>query len=149
MDPNDIIFNKAMKRMKLASKFQINAANKLPLKPLVKSRYRGKKLPLAIDVRVTLRDAALQKKLVEITYKKTTTGEVKTYKLEPYSFRYIRMKVGVRKSLFAFDVNEKRIKSFSMRDIKKIEMLPNKFVPRWPIEIAKKMRNTRTIKLGK
>ena len=144
----DAIFNRAMKRMRLASKYPI-AANKLPLKPLVKARYKGKALPLAIDIRVTLRDAALKHRVVRITYKKTTTGEVNVYQIEPYSFRYLRMNVGVRKSLFGFDVKEKRIKSFAMRNITKIEMTGSSFPPRWPIEIAKRMRNTRTRKLGK
>jgi len=144
----DAIFNRALKRLRLASKYQI-AANKLPLKPLVKERYKGRKLPLAVDIRVTLRDAALKKKTVKITYKKTTSGEIKVYQIEPYSFRYLRMKVGVRKSLFGFDIKEKRIKSFAMRNITKIEMTNSSFSPRWPIEIAKRMRNTRTKKLGK
>lgn len=144
----DVIFNNAMKRMRLASKYPI-AANKLPLKPLVKERYRGKKLPLAVDIRVTLRDAALKKKVVRITYRKTTSGEIKVYNIEPYSFRYLRMNVGIRKSLFGFDIKENRIKSFAMRNITKIEMTGNSFSPRWPIEIAKRMRNTRTRKLGK
>ena len=144
----DIVFKRAMARMRLASKYSI-AANKLPLKPLIKDRYRGKKIPLAVDIRVTLRDAALKKKMVRITYKKTTNGEVKIYQIEPYSLRYIRMKVGVRKSLFGFDIKEDRIKSFAMRNITRIEMTNSSFSPRWPIEIAKRMRNTRTKKLGK
>lgn len=144
----DVIFNRVLKRLRLASKYQI-AANKLPLKPLIKQRYKGMSLPLAVNIRVTLRDAALKKNIVKITYKKTTTGEVKVYQIEPYSFRYIRMNVGVRKSLFGFDIKEKRIKSFAMRNITKIEMTNSAFSPRWPIEIAKKMRNTRTKKLGK
>lgn len=145
---DDSIFKREMKRLRLASKYPIES-NKLPLKPLVKERYKGKKMPLAVDIRVTLRDAALKRKMVRITYKKTTTGEVKVYLIEPYSFRYLRMNVGVRKSLFGYDTKEKRIKSFAMRNITKIEMTNSGFSPRWPIEIGKKMRNTRTRKLGK
>lgn len=149
MDQTDIVFNREMKRIKLASKYSINAANKLPLKPLVKERYKGRKIPIMVDVRVTLRDAAMQKKQVKITYKKTTNNEIKVYQLEPYSFRYLRLKVGVRKVLFGYDVKEKKIKSFALKNIIKIEKLGTGYVARWPIEIGKKMRKKSIRKLGK
>lgn len=148
MDQTDIIFSREMKRLRLASKYSIYA-NKLPLKPLVKERYKGKPLPNAVDVRVTLRDAALAKKMVRITYKKTTDNDIKIYQVEPYSFRYLKLKVGVRKVLFAYDIKEKKIKSFVLKNIKKINMLGSAYSPRWPVEIGKKMRKKDIRKLGK
>lgn len=144
----DFYFKRALKRLKLTSKYSLNK-NKLPLKPLMKERYKGRRLPISVDVRVTLRDAALDNRLVEITYQKTTTGETKKYRLEPYSFRYLRMNVGIRKSLFGYDTKEKKIKSFAMRNIKSIDMLLQTFSPRWPVEIGRRMMNTRTRRPGK
>ena len=140
IESTDAIFIREMKRIRLAAKYPINQKNKLPLKPMVDMAYHGKKTPISVDVRVKLRDAAMSKKVVKIVYKKTTNQEIKTYMLEPYSYRYLRLKIGVRKMLFGWDIKEKKIKSFAMRNISKIEITGGSFAPRYPIEIAKKIR---------
>jgi hypothetical protein len=71
-----------------------------------------------------------------IKYKKTTTGEVKEYKVAPYSYRYRRLKVGRRRMLFAYDHKDRHIKGFALRNILQVTVLPrSKFNPIWPVEI--------------
>lgn len=146
---NDSIFTKEMKRIKLAAKYPVNSKNKLPLKPMVDLSYKGRKVPLVVDVRVSLRDAAQQNHVLEITYKKTTTNEIKVYKIEPYSFRYLHLKVGIRKMVFGWDVKEKRIKSFALRNIMKAKITGSKFSPRFPVEIGKRIRKKSVRKLAR
>jgi predicted DNA-binding transcriptional regulator YafY len=85
--------------------------------------------------RTAIREAALRKSQIIITYRKTTTGEVRKYIVAPYSYRYRRLKVGLRKMLFAYDMKEKHIKGFSFKNIRKVAITDRKFKPIWPIEI--------------
>lgn len=140
LETDDIIFQREIRRLKLASKF--SAKNKLPLKKDVQNAYKGRKIPLAVQVRTTLRDGAVLKRVVEITYRKTTTSELKKYRIEPYSYRYLMLKVGVRKMVFGWDIKDKRIKSFAMRNITAIKLENSKFSPRFPVEIGKKIKKT-------
>lgn len=86
--------------------------------------------------RLTIREAALRLVQVVITYKKTTTGEVKKYVVAPYSYRYRRLQVGLRKMLFAYDMADNHIKGFSIKDISNIALTDRKFRPKWPVEIG-------------
>jgi len=86
--------------------------------------------------RLTVREAALRKVQVVLTYKKETTGEVKKYVVAPYSYRYRRLKSGSRKMLFAYDMKAKHIKGFVLRNIRKVAITDRKFRPKWPVEIA-------------
>ena len=86
--------------------------------------------------RLAIREAALRKVQIVMTYKKTTTGETKKYIVAPYSYRYKRLKVGTRKMLFAYDMKEKRIKGFAQRNIRNVALTDRKFRPKWPIEIG-------------
>jgi len=147
-ETDDNIFSREMKRIKLASKYPVSK-NKLPLKKAVDLAYRGRKVPRAVEVRVSLRDAALMKKIVEIQYQKTTTNELKTYRIEPYSYRYLKLKVGVRKMVFGWDTREKKIKSFAMRNIRNAKISNLSFSPRFPIEIGRTIRKKTLRKLGK
>ena len=85
--------------------------------------------------RLSIREAALRNAQIIITYKKTTTNETKKYVVAPYSYRYKRLKVGLRKMLFAYDMKERRIKGFAMRNIRNVAITDRKFRPRWPVEI--------------
>lgn len=85
--------------------------------------------------RMNILFAAAQRKLIKIRYKKSTTGEVKSYEVEPYSYRYRRLKAGMRKLLYAYDIKEKKIKGFAVRNIQAVEQLTKKYKPRWAVEI--------------
>jgi len=86
--------------------------------------------------RIAIREAALTLKQIEITYKKTTTGEIKTYRVSPYSYRYKRLKIGVRKMLYAEDMKARHIKGYSLRNITKVTILPRRtYKPKWDVEI--------------
>jgi len=85
--------------------------------------------------RVAIREAALRQVQIVITYKKTTTGETKKYVVAPYSHRYRRLKVGTRKMLFAYDMKDKHIKGFALRNIRNVAITDRKFRPKWPIEL--------------
>jgi hypothetical protein len=86
---------------------------------------------------IALREAVRRKtpRQVIITYTKTTTKETKKYICAPYSFRMRRLRVGWRKMLYLWDMEEKRTKSFAMRNIRKVAITDRVFVPKWPIEI--------------
>ena len=84
--------------------------------------------------RLAIREGALRKVQLVVTFKKTTTGEVKKYIVAPYEISYRRLNVGLRKSLWAYDMKEKRIKSFAVRNIKNVAITDRKFVPKWPVK---------------
>lgn len=88
------------------------------------------------EIRMAIRKAAKGKNQIEIVYTKTTTNETKTYKVAPYSYRYKKLKIGRRKMLFAYDMKEKSIKMFSIRNVKQVKVFFGQpFVPKWKIEI--------------
>ena len=85
--------------------------------------------------RLAIREACLRLVQVVLTYTKETTGETKRYVVACYSYRYRRLKKGVRKMLFAWDMDDKHIKGFVLGNIKKVALTDNKFRPKWPVEI--------------
>ncbi|MCK9615182.1 MAG: WYL domain-containing protein [Candidatus Omnitrophica bacterium] len=140
----DNIFLQEMRKLGLSRAYS-TTKNKLPLKKFVQQAYGRKKIPFSLELRLTLRDAALSKKAVEITYRKITTAELKRYIIEPYSYRYLRLKVGIRKMLFGWDMKEKKIKSFSLSNITEIKPTEKKFSPKFPIEIGRFISQTKTV----
>ena len=96
--------------------------------------------------RITIREAALRKVQIIITYVKTTTRERKKYVVAPYSWRYRRLRVGTRKMLYAYDMRAKHIKGFALRNIRKVALTERKYVPKWPLEIVRVKGTRRTIK---
>lgn len=88
--------------------------------------------------RLAVKEAALRRVQIILTYKKITTGEVKKYVVAPYSYRYRRLRTGRRKLLFAYDMKDKHIKGFVTRNIRKVALTDRRFRPKngWPIEIA-------------
>jgi predicted DNA-binding transcriptional regulator YafY len=86
--------------------------------------------------RLAIREGALRETQIIITYKKTTTGETKKYVVAPYEFKFRKLKVGLRKMLYAWDMKDRRIKSFALRDIRKVALTDRKFTPKWPIQIG-------------
>lgn len=85
--------------------------------------------------RVAIREGALRRTELVITYVKTTTGERKKYVVAPYSYRYRRLRVGRRKMLYAYDMKDKRIKGFAIRNIKNVALTDRKYRPKWSVEI--------------
>jgi hypothetical protein len=86
--------------------------------------------------RLAIQEAALRRVQVVIKYRKATSGEVKKYIVAPYSYRYRRLKAGRRKMLFAYDMKERHIKGFVVRNIRNVSITDRRFQPKWPIEIA-------------
>ena len=85
--------------------------------------------------RLSIREAAMRRVQIVITYKKVTTGETKKYVVAPYSWKYLRMKAGLRKVLYAYDMKAGHIKSFVQRNIRNVAITDRKFRPKWPVEI--------------
>lgn len=88
------------------------------------------------NTRITIREGALRKVQIILTYKKVTTGETKKYVVAPYSYRYRRLKAGYRRLLFAYDMEEKKIKGYVIGNVRNVALTDRKFVPKWPVEIA-------------
>jgi predicted DNA-binding transcriptional regulator YafY len=88
------------------------------------------------NTRMAIREAALRMVQIIIVYKKETTGETKRYIVCPYSMRYRRLKTGIKKLLFAYDVDDKHIKGFVIGNIKKVALTDRRFRPMWSVEFA-------------
>ena len=84
--------------------------------------------------RLSVQEAALRHVQVVITYIKETTGEQKKYIVAPYSYRYRMLKSGFRKMLFAYDMEDRRIKGFVLRNIRNVALTDRKFTPMWLVE---------------
>lgn len=86
--------------------------------------------------RIAIREAALRGVTMIILYKREQNGQVKRYEVVPLSYRFRRLKAGLRKVLFCQDVNEKgQVKFFLMRNIFKVALTKKKSKPKWPVEI--------------
>ena len=88
------------------------------------------------NTRMAIREGALRLVQVILTYQKETTGETKKYVVAPSSYRYRRLKGGMRKMLFAYDVEDRHIKGFVIGNVKKVALTDRKFRPMWPVEIG-------------
>jgi len=88
------------------------------------------------NTRLAIREAALRHVQIVMTYTKTTDGTTNKYIVEPYSYRYRRLRAGLRKLLFAHDVEDGHIKGFVIGSIKKVALTDKRFRPRWLVEIA-------------
>ena len=86
--------------------------------------------------RTAIREAALRKVQIILRYVKVTTGESKRYIVAPYSYRYRKLRAGRRKLLFAYDMEDRHIKGFVLKNIRKVALTDRKFRPKWPVEIA-------------
>ena len=113
------------------------APKRKPVKVGVPENMRGTLYAIR-NKRLAIREGALRKVSVIITYTKITTGETKKYEVNPTSYRYKKLKNGYRKVLFAYDKGEKkRLKNFVLRNIKNVVLTDRKFKPdaRYPVEI--------------
>ena len=131
-------FSEAIKRdisrIEFVSEMERKAPKRKPKRVGVKPAYGT--LYALRNTRLTIREACLRLVQVILTYHKTTTGETKKYVVAPYSYRYRRLRGGLKKMLFAFDMEENHIKGFVVRNIRKVALTDRKFRPKWPVEIA-------------
>jgi len=84
---------------------------------------------------IAIREAALRRVQIVLTYVKITTGERKKYVVAPYELKFRRLKDGMRKVLYAYDMEDKHIKNFVSKNIKNVALTDRKFVPKWPVKI--------------
>ena len=75
----------------------------------------------------TLVLSARNLRVIKMDYQKKTTGEIKTYWLEPYSQR--------GEFVFCFDRLEGHIKKFVIGNIINVEMTDEQFTPQWPVDL--------------
>lgn len=130
-------FSDAIKRDISRVKFIDEQSKKTHKKKPKKAPKNVKEVYLPLrDIRVLIMRAASELKQVMIIYKKTTTGEVKRYRVAPYSYRYRRLRVGIRKMFFAYDMADQHIKGFALKNIRTVEILNRKYRPKWPVEIG-------------
>lgn len=97
------------------------------------------------NFRLAIREAAGRSVLIAMLYTKLTTGDTLEYLLEPYSYRYRRLRMGIRKVLFAWKVGDgsnrtlpvkkQGIRSFFLGNIQAVKILHRKYKPRWKVEI--------------
>lgn len=109
-------------------------------KEKVRAKKKGQKTDLGVlfsirNKRIGIKEGADKRRMLEIIYKKTTTGEVNKYIIAPYSWRYRQLKIGRRKMLYAYDPKAGRIKSFALRNIRNVLVTKRRYSPKWPVEI--------------
>lgn len=88
------------------------------------------------NTRMAIMEAAMRQVQIIIIYQKITTGETNRYIVAPYSYRYRRLKIGIKKLLFAYDMDDKHIKGFVISNIKKVAITDRRFRPIWEVEIG-------------
>lgn len=135
--PRDIeqLLHRKINRADFIKKMVEKAPRRKPVRARVPRGKRGT-LFAKRNKNLAIREAALRGVQIVITFQKTTTNEVKQYIAFPYSYRYRRLKVGRRKCLYAYDMKDKHIKSFAIRNIRKVALTDRKHVPKWKVEIG-------------
>lgn len=109
---------------------------KLNRKPFKSERDIRGTLNSKRNSRIAIREAALRGVTIVILYKREQNSQVKRYEVVPLSYRFRRLKRGLRKVLFCQDINEKgQVKFFLMRNIFKVALTKKKSKPKWPVEI--------------
>jgi predicted DNA-binding transcriptional regulator YafY len=109
---------------------------KAPRRKPAKTLVQPKGTLFAIrNKRISVREGALRRVQIIITYTKETTNETKKYVVAPYSYRYRRLKSGRRKMLFAWDMDDQHIKGFVINNIRNVALTDKKFTPKWRVEI--------------
>jgi hypothetical protein len=86
--------------------------------------------------RLAIREGALRRVQIIISYTKITTHSTHRYIVCPYSYRYRRLRIGRKKLLFAWDVDDRHIKGFVLSNIRNVALTDKKFTPLWKVEIV-------------
>ena len=130
-------FAQALKRDINRLKFLDDTEKKAPKrKPKKEAKPEDERTLRTRDIKVLIGQAATRLLQIEMTYKKETTGEVKKYRVAPYSYRYRHLRSGIRKMFFAYDMDDRHIKGFVLRNIRKVEILRRRYSPKWDVEIG-------------
>jgi len=130
-------FAQALKRDINRLKFREDVERKAPKrKPKKEPQLEDERILRTRDIKVLIGQAATRLLQIEITYRKETTGEIKSYRVAPYSYRYRHLRTGIRKMFFAYDMDDKHIKGFVLRNIRKVDILKRRYSPKWDVEIA-------------
>lgn len=106
---------------------QVAEDEKLPAEPEFE-------VPQTYSVDEAIAFAGKNNQLIRIEYVKTQgpeEGIQKTYSLEPYSYRAR----GGKTFLFAYDIDSGQIKAFRTDSIRNVQVLEEKFNPRWIVEL--------------
>lgn len=134
------VVKKGINRLKFFQEQEEKAPRRRPLragKPSAGTLFAKRNKRLAIR-EAALRDPPRQ---IIITYTKTTTGETNKYIVAPYEYKYRRLRVGLRKMLYAVDMEDSqkgrrgRTKSFAMRNVRRVIITDRTFRPRYPVKI--------------
>lgn len=97
-------------------------------KPIVASSHNTTSDPKKIrDFRLIIREGAIHKKQVLITYKKAD-GRINEYTICPISYRFRRLRNGFKKVLFVIDSNDGQLKNFVYGNIKKVTLTDKPYV---------------------
>ena len=128
------IIEKGINRIQFIAEQELKAKKRRP-------RRTGEKLRTGTlfagrNKRLAIREAALRNVQIVMKYRKTTNGETKKYIVAPYSYRYRMTRNGRRKMLFAYDMKERHIKGFAIRNIRNVALTDRKYKPKWPVEIG-------------
>ena len=128
------IIQKGIDRLQFIANQEVKAQKRRPKR--VGEKPNAGTLFAIRNKRLSIREAALRNVQIVIRYRKITTGELKKYIVAPYSYRYRMTRQGRRKMLFAYDMEEKKIKGFVVNAIRNVVITDRKFRPKWPVEIA-------------
>jgi hypothetical protein len=86
--------------------------------------------------RLAIREGALRRVQIIISYTKITTHSTHRYIVCPYEWKYRRLKSGRKKMLWAYDVDDRHIKSFVQSNIRNVALTDKKFTPIWKVKIV-------------
>ena len=134
--PRDIeqLLHRKVNRLDFIKKMVERAPKRKPVRARVPRGKRGTLFAIR-NKNLAIREAALRLVQINITFQKTTDRAINIYTVAPYSYRYRRLRVGRRKCLYAYDMKDKHIKSFAIRNIRKVALTDRKYVPKWRVEI--------------
>lgn len=122
------------KRKEFLRKEVEKAQSRLPVKTQTKPNQGT--LFAKRNKRIAIREGALRRAYIDIRYRKMTTGEVNIYRVAPYEIKIRPLRIGQRYVLWAYDVKDRRIKSFVFNNILNVALTDKKFKPMWQVKIT-------------
>ena len=120
-------------RTEFIKKVEQKARKKKPVR--TKVDIRGTLLAKR-NKRVAIREAALRGVTCVILYRKITTKRLKRFEVLPLSYRYRKLREGLRRVLFIQDVRDQhQTKNFAIKYIQSVALTDRRIKPHWPVEI--------------
>ena len=133
-DGDELIIDKGIRKIEWMKQQEKKAPRRRPRR--VGFKPKTGTLFAIRNKRVSIKEASLRRRQVIITYEKTTTGDTNKYIVAPYSYKYRKLKIGWRKMLYAYDMEDKHIKSFAIANIRNVVLTDRKYPNKtWPVEI--------------